>query len=109
MFYRKNMRKNTRAEDAMLRWISRGLGADGLTGVCSGGGACSLVDGGAVRQASAPATSCGGGGMSSSLGAQCGLGEESERERESDEWHSGEVGDPPGPIYRCGWPANGAD
>ena len=85
-----------------------GLGADGLTGGCSGGGACSPVDGGAVCQASAPATACGGGGVCSSLGAQCGLGEESERER-AREWHSEEEGGLPGPIYRQGWPADGAD
>ena len=73
----------------------------------SGGGVRSPVDGGAVRPVSAPVTARGGGGVWSSLGTQCGLGEDSERE--SGEWHSGEVGDPPGPIYRCGWPANGAD
>ena len=39
------MRKNTRVEDAMLRWPSRGFGADERTGVCSGGasGVCSGV------------------------------------------------------------------
>ena len=46
----------------------------------SGGGVRSSVDGGAVRPVSAPVTACGGGGVWSSLGAQCGLGEESERE-----------------------------
>ena len=58
-FYRKNMRKNTHIEDAMLRGPSRGFGADERTGVSSGGGAFSPVDGGAVRQATAPATACG--------------------------------------------------
>ena len=66
----------------MLRWLRGDLGADELTGVCSGGGARSPVDGGAVRQASAPVTARGGGGVCSSLGAQCGLVEESERESE---------------------------
>ena len=65
----------------MPQWLHGDLGADELTGVCSGGGAGSPVDGGAVRPVSAPVTACGGGGVWSSLGAQCGLGEESERER----------------------------
>ena len=65
----------------MLRWLRRDLGADELTSVCSGGGARSPVDGGAVRPASAPVTACGGGGVRSSRGAQCGFGEESEGER----------------------------
>ena len=77
------MRKNTRVEEAMLRWLSKGFGADGLTGVRSGGGAFSPVDGGAVRQASAPATACGRRRWASfSLGELCGLGERNERERE---------------------------
>ena len=77
------MRKNTRVEDAMLRWPSRGFGADERTGVCSGGGAFSPVDGGAVRQAPAPATACGRRWwVFFSLGERCGLGERDERESE---------------------------
>ena len=96
-FYRKNARRLNAHDRIGMRM--------NLPVCCSGGGVRSPVNGGAVRPVSAPVTACGGGGVWSFLGAQYGLREQSERE--SKEWHSG--GDPPWPIYRYGWPANGAD
>ena len=107
-FYRMNTRKNTRMRAAMLKGLGQGTGAEERTGVGSGGGAflwwtaarCGLLRLRWWRAA--------GGGSSASPGARDGLKEESERERARG-WHSEGDGGLARPIYRLGWPANGAD
>ena len=109
-FYRKNWRKNTRKEEAMLRLLEGRIEAEELTVGFSGGGAC--LRGAVVRlllrllQRRRAAMRCGGAVFFSGHALRAGRGEQA---REAKCGTVREKGTAWGPIYRLVQPVHVAD